>query len=76
MNALEKKAHKLIKEQDMLIFQAEKAYTIWNKQEVILIVCKKNDTFDMKIRPNKPSPIYPNLGVYTKVCIAYKQVGR
>ncbi len=23
---------------------------------------------------NKPSPIYPNLGVYTKVCFAYKLV--
>ena len=25
---------------------------------------------------NKPSPIYPHLGVYAKVCFVYKQVVR
>ncbi len=39
-----------------------------------MICKKKNNIFDETIKRNKPSPIYPFLGVYTKVCFAYKIV--
>lgn len=30
--------------------------------------------FEKRIKQNKLSPIYPNLGVYMKACFTYKQV--
>ncbi|MEC5167265.1 hypothetical protein RCH18_003017, partial [Flavobacterium sp. PL11] len=36
------------------------------------MICReKNVSFEIVIKRNKHSPIYPHLGVYAKVCFAY-----